>query len=306
MDSGSNCSPTSDLPKWDIQRRSQGAPLLHFLEPKDDRLISCIFLFTPTPFNSFLKTFSSVQAEDNQTIRHPPRRAVERNGLEAHVLLTASSPTPDTRTKLQSAGFENVECIYPGIDLERFSKPKDPEVLEKLNLSPDDFVVSYVGEYARLSATDMIAGYARKTCLIISPAHNASRSDAGGHPPIQRSPHSNSSSHFVLIKQCRSKRKMKLSRNSETPAFSTPSDSVIRFPLCCRALQLPISSPSPSPICNGKFDVPLVILEALPAGNRYSFRSSTIRRFSNPKISATIPVTMAMPSECHRVTPHRL
>jgi glycosyltransferase involved in cell wall biosynthesis len=62
-----------------------------------------------------------------------------------------------SKNKLEQAGFTNVRRIYPGIDLEKYlPRPKDTEAMQYFNLTPEDFVVLYPGEYVRLGATDML------------------------------------------------------------------------------------------------------------------------------------------------------
>lgn len=117
------------------------------------------YLFTPTKLNSFItKHFISKKPRTIQTI------ATLREDLYtpedwkqmffADQLVTYSQYS---KNKLEQAGFANIQCIYPGIDLEKYSpQPKDSESLTQLGLTADDFIILHNGEYTRLGATDML------------------------------------------------------------------------------------------------------------------------------------------------------
>ena len=54
-------------------------------------------------------------------------------------------------------GFTNVQHIYPGIDLEFFSpQEKDGELMQAYGFNSNDFVVGFTGEYVRLGGIDNI------------------------------------------------------------------------------------------------------------------------------------------------------
>jgi glycosyltransferase involved in cell wall biosynthesis len=54
-------------------------------------------------------------------------------------------------------GFENVQRIYPGIDLEQYRKTeKDADLMKKNNITKTDFVINFTGEYSRLGAIDLV------------------------------------------------------------------------------------------------------------------------------------------------------
>jgi glycosyltransferase involved in cell wall biosynthesis len=49
------------------------------------------------------------------------------------------------------------QLIYPGIDLEKFvPQAKNSVLMKKLDITPEDFVVLFTGEYDRLEAIDDI------------------------------------------------------------------------------------------------------------------------------------------------------
>jgi glycosyltransferase involved in cell wall biosynthesis len=59
------------------------------------------------------------------------------------------------KEKLEKMGFDKVKRIYPGIDVEKYSPaPKNRELMKKFETSEDDFVINYAGEYVRLGDMD--------------------------------------------------------------------------------------------------------------------------------------------------------
>lgn len=175
---GANCvqHPIFGSGHFDLKAKMR---LAMFLFTQSHRFDIAHYLFTPTPFNSFLlKNFTWKRPKTIQTIATLREERWDANDWKqmffADRLVTY---TDHSKAKLEETGFSNVERIYPGIDLERFApRPKDPETLKKLNLSPDDFVVSYVGEYARLGATDMIVD------MLIKYLSKDHHSREGGNP----------------------------------------------------------------------------------------------------------------------------
>ncbi len=289
---GSNCvqHPIFRNGTFNVEAKAR---LVAFLGTKG-RLFDIVhFLFTPTPFNSFLaKHLTGSHPKTIQTIATLREERWDESDWKrmffADRLVTY---TEYSKQKLQSAGFANVECIYPGIDLERFSpKPKDPEVLEKLNLSPDDFIVSYVGEYARLGATDMIADMLVKHVSSF-PARNASRSNAGGPSPSH-----STLAPFKFLFALRVKNDADQKKKDEiiekfrdagildSIRFSDTVSDVATLYNIADIVTFPVAD------MHGKFDVPLVILEAYACRKPVILSDLPIfEEFSNPQISATIP-----------------
>ena len=118
------------------------------------------YFFTPTKLNSFLiKNFlTSKKTKVIQTVATLREDLWSDQDLKTllfgDLIITYSDYA---KNKLNSLGFEKVERIYPGIDLEKYKNaPKDQETCEKFSVSSTDFVVSYPGEYTRLGATDAI------------------------------------------------------------------------------------------------------------------------------------------------------
>ncbi|NTW13556.1 MAG: glycosyltransferase family 4 protein [Candidatus Moranbacteria bacterium] len=119
------------------------------------------YLFTPTKLNSWIirhlvhptrgKTIQTVATLREDLYSEDDLRKI----LFADRIITYAD---QSKHRLEEMGFAGVERIYPGIDLDFFKpSPKDPELLKRFGFEKDQFIVSYVGEYARLGATDMLA-----------------------------------------------------------------------------------------------------------------------------------------------------
>jgi glycosyltransferase involved in cell wall biosynthesis len=77
-----------------------------------------------------------------------------KNILFADLIITYSDYA---KNKLASLGFDNVQRIYPGIDLEVY-KPvfRDVALMREKNINAGDFVINFTGEYSRLGAIDSV------------------------------------------------------------------------------------------------------------------------------------------------------
>jgi glycosyltransferase involved in cell wall biosynthesis len=118
------------------------------------------FLFTPTKQNSCLikrfvnckqKNFRTIQTV--ATLREDLYSDAEiKNMLFGDMIITYSDYA---KNKLTSIGFENVQRIYPGVDLEYYrKKEKASEGMKKYGFSESDFIINFTGEYTRLGAMD--------------------------------------------------------------------------------------------------------------------------------------------------------
>ncbi len=278
---GANCvqHPIFGSGHFDLKAKMR---LAMFLFTQSHRFDIVHYLFTPTPFNSFLlKNFTWKRPKTIQTIATLREERWDANDWKqmffADRLITY---TDHSRQKLEEAGFSNVERIYPGIDLERFApRPKNPETLKKLNLSPDDFVVSYVGEYARLGATDMIVDMLVRRFSLSS-----------------HSLHSTPSSPFKFLFALRVKndadrkkkeaiqQKFREAGILEHIRFSDTVFDVAALYSVADIITFPVAD------MHGKFDIPLAILEAYASGKPVILSDLPLfREFSNPNISVTIP-----------------
>ncbi|QQS15562.1 MAG: glycosyltransferase family 4 protein [Candidatus Moraniibacteriota bacterium] len=296
------------------------ARLAAFLGTKGRTFDMVHFLFTPTPFNSFLsKHLIGTHPKTIQTIATlREERWNESDWKRMFFADRLITYTEYSKQKLQSVGLENVERIYPGIDLERFSpRPKDPETLKKLNISPADFVISYAGEYARLGATDMIADM-----LVKHVSRSPSRhSREGGNPdttsqrealasrvcediplsqqnldPIRQLADRMGGEDMKFLFALRIKNDADQKKKEEITEkfrkagildqvrFSDTVSDVAALYNIADIVTFPVSN------MHGKFDVPLVILEAYACGRPVILSDLPIfEEFSNPQISATIP-----------------
>ncbi len=118
-------------------------------------------LFTPAKVNSFLlnNLLSNKKSKTIQTIATLREDLYSDNELRklvfADKIVTYSKYAKE---KLNNLGLNNIEQIYPGIDLAYYSPaPKDAELLRKYELKITDFIVTFPGEYTRLGAADDIA-----------------------------------------------------------------------------------------------------------------------------------------------------
>ncbi len=234
------------------------------------------YLFTPTKQNSFfIKNFlTPTKGKTVQTI------ATLRSDLyspeELKSILYADQLvvyTDQTKKKLTDLGFSNVTRIYPGIDLTLYqAKPKNEAFLASLGLSPEHHIALYPGEYVRLGATDTLTQF----CIDY----------------FTKNP--DSSLRFVFA--CRIKNEadaikkaevQKRLRDAGVEKFVVYTDTVPDMPSLYNLADIILF-----PVENlaGKFDVPLVIIEAY-ACNKPVILSDLeqFREFSGPTICVTIP-----------------
>lgn len=134
--------------------------LFRYLRSVRDAFDITHYLFTPTKLNTtiirwFAKPIKGKTIQTIATLREDLYTPEElRSLLFADRLVVY---TDRTKQKLEGLGFNNATRIYPGIDLEKFSQqPKNPALLEQLGFADNHFIVYYAGEYSRLGATDMI------------------------------------------------------------------------------------------------------------------------------------------------------
>ncbi len=120
------------------------------------------YLFTPTKQNSFLvknfiltkqKKFRTIQTV--ATLREDLYSDKEiRNMLFGDLIITYSD---HAKNKLADLGFKNVKRVYPGIDLKLYrNKGKNPEYLKKYGFSSSDFIINFSGEYVRNGAMNLV------------------------------------------------------------------------------------------------------------------------------------------------------
>lgn len=233
------------------------------------------YLFTPTKQNTRLITwFAKPQGKTLQTVAtlrddlYSPRE-LKSLLFGDHIIVY----TDRSKEKLASLGFANVTRIYPGIDLERFSpKPKNQSLLTDLGLKPEHFVVIYPGEYVRLGATDMLT----KTFLTYFKEH----------------PETN----LRFVFACRVKNEADEKKKWEIHhtfaeeklldyvAFSDTITDMAGLYNTADVVVFPVGN------LNGKFDVPLIIIEAYACGKPVILSDlPQFSEFANNDICVTIP-----------------
>lgn len=118
------------------------------------------YFFTPTKLNSFLIKYF-LKSKNTKTIQTVASLRDDlwssddiKNLMFADLIITYSDYA---KNKLNSLGFQNVKRIYPGIDLEKYHyQEKKTELMKEKNISPNDFVINFTGEYVRLGAIDLV------------------------------------------------------------------------------------------------------------------------------------------------------
>ena len=118
------------------------------------------YFFTPTKLNSFFikNFFRSSKTKTIQTIATLREDLWSDEDIKkiifGDLIITYSNYS---KNKLNSLGFKNVKRVYPGIDLKKHQKQeKDSQLLKEKNISPNDFVINFTGEYVRLGAIDLV------------------------------------------------------------------------------------------------------------------------------------------------------
>lgn len=236
------------------------------------------YLFTPTKQNtSLIKRFAfPTRGKTLQTIA--TIREDLYDTVTLHSLFFADrliTYTDTTKKKLELLGFDNVTRIYPGIDLDRYQpRAKDQGVMATYGLTPDDFFVIYPGEYTRLGATDMLT----ETFLRYFSLH----------------PESN----MKFLFACRIKNEADRQKREEIRAAVTKAglEKSILFDEQSATIDMAALYNTADvvifPVENlrGKFDVPLIIIEAYACAKPVILSDlPQFGEFSNPDICVTIP-----------------
>lgn len=235
------------------------------------------YLFTPTMQNTrLIRWFAKPYKKTIQTIAtlrddiYSPRQ-LKKLLFADHLVVY----TDQTKEKLIQLGFHNVTRIYPGIDLNLYRpQGKNREVLEAYHLTQDDFLVIYPGEYTRLGATDMLIDAFIKYC--------------------KENPTSNIKFLFACrIKNEADRAKREILKNTVKKAFleekilfeeSSTSTSMYLLYNTADVVIFPVSN------LNGKFDVPLIIIEAYACAKPVILSDlPQFSEFANNDICVTIP-----------------
>lgn len=286
---------------------SQKAILSSYLFTQSRKYDIIHYLFTPTAFNAgLIKNFTYHRPKSIQTIAtlredlYGPEDW--KKMLFANRIITYSQYS---KKKLEEAGFSGIECIYPGIDLNLYSpKPKDGEALKHFNLSAQDFVVMYPGEYVRLGATDMLVDMLVHHLSIFhnnEPRHlgiNAS-SSAGKthpHPRFQSQIPRGVQKNITFIFGCRVKNEADQKKKNEVIKKLTQAGIIDHVRFTDTWKDMPalynLSDIVVFPVENmrGKFDIPLAIIEPYACAKPVILSDLEIfREFSTPEFSVTVP-----------------
>lgn len=183
--------------------------------------------------------------------------------------------TDATKEKLANLGLTNVERIYPGIDLDHYQpRGKSQLVLDSYGLSADDFLVVYPGEYTRLGATDWLVetlirhftGAVAEPFVFLFACRIKNEADRVKREAVRE--------RFRLAGCLDRIRFDEGDATSDMAAVYNTAD-IVAFPVGDLW---------------GKFDVPLIIIEAYASGKPVILSDlDAFREFSNEQISATIP-----------------
>jgi glycosyltransferase involved in cell wall biosynthesis len=295
---GENVVTHAIYPNYDATRAghsfSQKAILSAYLFSQSYKYDIVHYLFTPTAFNSALITnFTYRRPKSIQTIAtlredlYGPEDW--KKMLFADHIVTYSDYS---KAKLEAAGFRGVERIYPGIDLELYSpKPKDDDTLKHFDLTEEDFVVTYPGEYVRLGATDMLVDMLIKYLRPPLPS-----GEGRGEGALQQDPSSKKKGHFIFIFGNRVKNEADQKKKDEVVAKLTQAGIIDQVRFTDTWKEMPklynLSDVIVFPVGNmkGKFDIPLAIIEPYACEKPVILSDLEIfQEFSKPDFSVTVP-----------------
>ncbi len=206
------------------------------------------FLFTPRPLTSILIRFRLFfsKAKTIQTIATISDELLAKKRRLRKILFanTIVVQSENTKNKLGKAGIKNTQLVYPGIDLEKFKyTEKDLELLGYFNLTTDDFIILFNGEYTRLKAIDTVI----KSFEIVSQKDEKMK----------------------LILACRIKSDEDAKKKKEIQKELEEKELASRVTFIETFANMPalnnISDVNIFPVREmiGKFDIPLVIVEAM-------------------------------------------
>lgn len=267
--------PIYASPTFDFRSKRD---LFRYLRSQRDSFDITHYLFTPTRFNtSIIRAFAA--PTKGRTIQTIATLRTDLYGPAALKQLLFADQltvyTDATKRRLEALGCTNVERIYPGIDLNHYQpRPKSQAVLDRYRLLGDDFLVVYPGEYTRLGATDYLV-----EALI------RHFNGAVAEP-------------FIFLFACRIKNESdRLKREEVRETFRAAGClDRIRFDEGDAAADMAAIYNTADIVAfpvgdlKGKFDVPLIIIEAYASAKPVILSDlEAFREFSNDQISATIP-----------------
>ncbi len=139
---------------------SQKIRSLFFQLQKKNHFDIVHYFFTPSKLNSFLiKNF--LHPKNSKTIQTVATLREDINSDETiRKMIFADLPVAYSKysaLKLKKLGFTNAQHIYPGIDLQLYSpQDKHPDLLAETGIEKDNFVIAFSAEYVRLGGIDNV------------------------------------------------------------------------------------------------------------------------------------------------------
>lgn len=235
------------------------------------------YLFTPTKQNTtliklFAKPSRGKTLQTIATLREDLYTPTELRSLlfADHITVYADL----TKRKLADLGFNNVSRIYPGIDLDLYRPTKKNKlVMETYQLRPEDFFVVYPGEYTRLGITDTLFD-AWVSYFQVNPTTNIrflfacrikNEADHEKRSVLQTKTQALGLTDKILFQDTQA--------IADMAALYNTADVVL----------FPVEN------LRGKFDVPLVIIEAYACGKPVILSDlPQFQEFTNPDICVTL------------------
>ena len=242
------------------------------------------YLYTPTPQNvntvqRFAKPGRGHTVQTIATVRDDLYNAEQLQKLYfADSLVTY---TRAAEAKVRALGLSNVQTIYPGIDLSKYSPgEKNTEWLQSMNIPDAALIVSYPGEYTRLGCTDYLADW----CIHFFGTEGKSAEEI------------NQTKNVYFLWACRVKNEADAKKKEEVRAKLAAAgvlgqvrftDTVPDMPSLYRSSDI-VAFPVFDLL--GKFDVPLIIIEAYACGRSVILSDlPNFAEFSDPSYCAIIP-----------------
>lgn len=238
--------------------------LKYFFSLKKDNFNIIHFLFTPRSLTSNLikSKIKKLNCKTVLTIATLSKKDYENQEKLKKILFADKiiAQSDYTFKKLKSCGFNNVELIYPAINLNYYKpKEKNRDLQRELKIKPSDFIMLYAGEFTRLDAIDDII----EAINILKKTSPSSLSFPCRKESIR------SKTNFKLIIACRIKTPQDVQKKKEIEIKIKKlklKNNIIVLQETVKLLDYyNLSDLSIFPVRKmaGKFDVPLVLAESM-------------------------------------------